>query len=444
MKNTADRSFARWTVFRAWFPVLLFALFWVNSYLNYHFGLFIRNPLRLQTHLFIGASMLAFLGGYGFGLGRPRRLLLRGPQQVWVANSGVFRSLKWLTLLTLLGACGLIVDIFVSGAGSIARTLQETENVREMFAGKTTPITTISMAFYSLAFVTYAAYYLACATHFPLPRFCHVAIYATYACLCLQSFLTANRGNFFAVITYLLFMLFYVQGESVRAVLFDARYRKWRLGLIAFTVLSLAYFIFISYHRTSEGGRTSAAYRYRPDDRYGLYSRDMDEENVTALLLTYGYMTEGYPYIDYFITKAPAFAFRPRALFGTRTLRQFNRIVPWELKRPEALNIGDSWRMKGGLSLYGWPSIWGWNLAMFGYIGGVVFMLLYGWWLGFCSGTFLRYANVGALIVCFCNYSILMNSYNALGGDVYHQFSLIAGYAIMYKVMVKQKGLRQS
>ena len=440
MVTNAQRSFFRWTWFRAWFPVLFFLVFWTNSYFNYHFGLLIRDPLMPQTHFYLWGSMLLFVMGYAIGLGRPKRVVVEHSVQVWRLNASVFKYLKWLMWITLIGAVGLIADRLLSGAGSITKTLEETEFVRQEYAGNTTVGTTVSMALYAFSFVTYATYFLAVATRYAMPRYYHWIIYGTYLSLCLSSFLTANRGNFLSVFTYVAFMIFYVQGSGIREFLLTKRYRMFRTVGIAFVALALVYFFFISRYRSTEDGLVSDASYYRPADRYGLYQTNFDEYDITAFLTTYTYMTEGYQYIDAFLKKSSVFAFRPSMLVGSRTMRQFWRFLSEGFERElAAVRVGNMWREEDGMSIHGWPTIWGWNLAMFGYVGALVFMLCYGWWMGYCSGLFLRFSNLGALMVCFANYSVLMNSYNSLGGDIFHQVSIFAGVWVLLNIRSLQQ-----
>lgn len=432
MVTNAQRSFFRWTWFRAWFPVLFFLAYWANSYFNYHFGLLIRDPLMPQTYFYLWGSMALFILGYAIGLGRPKRVMVGHSTQVWRLNENVFKYLGLLMWVTFIGAIGLVVDRLLSGAGSVAKTLKETEFVRQEYASNTTIGTTISMALYAFSFVTYSTYFLAVATRYAMPKYYHLMIYGTYVALCFSSFLTANRGNFFSVFTYVAFMIFYVQGSSLKEFLFTKRYRIFRITGIVFVILAFVYFFFISRYRSTEDGLVSDASYYRPVDRYGLYKMNFDEHDITAFLTTYTYMTEGYQYVDAFLKKAPFVSFRPSMLIGVRTLRQFWRFLPGGFERDlSAVRVGNTWRLEDGMSIYGWPTIWGWNLAMFGYFGAVLFMFCYGWWLGYCSGLFLRFASLGALMVCFANYSVLMNSYNSLGGDVFHQVAIFVGVWVL-------------
>ncbi len=432
IRNT--EPFFRWRAFRAWFPVFLFVTYWLNSYLNYHFGFLVREPLQAQTHIFLWSSMLLFVYGYALGLGKPKRMLVRDNLRVWAINKELLVHLKWLLWITFIGAAGMIVDRVLSGSGSIQQTLEETEFVREEFMGGTTLLTTICMALFLVQFVALSAYFLAGATGFKMPRYCGVLVYGVFALLCFNSFLSTNRGNFFAVLTYVFFMIFYVEGSTIKEFIVRRKYFYLRVAGVVFTTLALIYFFWVSRNRSSEDWLEHIAqYSYRDKDRYGLYQMNLEDNDVSAFLLTYSYVSEGYQYIDLFITQADAFHFSPLILVGNRTVRQFTRFLPKSIrdKKFTAVERGNYWRQSAGLSLYGWPTVWGWNLAAFGYVGGVIFMFLYGIWLGYCSGQFLRYANAGALMVCFANYSILMHSFNSLGGDVMHQFAIFVGVLIL-------------
>jgi len=434
--NNDNRTFYKWTWFRAWFPVLFFVAFWVNSYLNRNIGLLIRDPISLNTHIYLWVSMILFIVGYAIGLGKPKRILVQRNEQVWKINSMAFKWFKLLIWVTFIGCLGTIVDRILSGAGSIGATVNETEFVRTEMMENTTILTTLSMGLFMFAFMAFSIYFMAVATNYPMPNYYHWMIYGTYGMLCLTSVLIASRGFFLSVITYIAYMLFCVQGETLLGFIVKKKYFFIRLVSVSFIIFSLLYFIFISRYRGGEEGiKADTLFYYQPNDRYGLYKLDFDALNITAFLQTYSYMIEGYEYIDYFLEMSSPFAFRPAALLGGRMIRQIQRVVPEEYRRPPAaVEVGNSWRSAAGMHLFGWPTVWGWNLPMFGYIGAPLFMLFYGMWMGYCSGIFLRFANIGALMVCFANYSILMNSFNSLGGDVYHQIAIWVGIVWMYKI----------
>ncbi len=386
----------------------------------------------------MGSMRFSFLGMRS-DWAAPRWFLWNHSSQVRRLNESVFKYLGLLMWVTFVGAIGLIVDRLLSGAGSIAKTLEETEFVRQEYAGNTTVGTTISMALYAFSFVTYTTYFLAVATRYVMPKYYHLYLWNLFD-VCFSSFLSANRGNFFSVFTYVAFMIFYVQGSNIKEFLFTRRYRIFRAIGIVFVTLAFVYFFFISRYRSTEDGLVSDASYYRPVDRYGLYKANFDEYDITAFLTTYTYMTEGYQYVDAFLKKASFVSFRPSMLVGTRTLRQFWRFLPGGFERDlSAVRVGNMWRSEDGMSIHGWPTIWGWNLAMFGYFGAVMFMFCYGWWMGYCSGLFLRFSNLGALMVCFANYSVLMNSYNSLGGDVFHQVAVYIGVWVLVNTITRRR-----
>lgn len=441
MITNAQRSFFRWTWFRAWFPVLFFLAYWINSYLQYHFGLLIREKLALETYVYLWSSMLLFVIGYAQGLGRQHIEKIMVPSEGYAQNIRIFKKLNWLLWITFIGVVGLVADRLLSGAGSIEKTIHETAYVRQEFVENTTLFTTISMAVYSFSFVAYAAYFLAVAVGFRVKRSSHLLVYGSFLLLCFVSFLSVNRGNFFSIVTYILFFVIYVKGSRLKELLFSNQYQVLRLIGICFIATALVYFFFISRYRSTEDGLVSTASYYRDIDRYGVYRLNFDEHNVTAFLLTYTYMSEGYQYIDAFLKHAPAFAFRPSMLVGSRVMRQVWRFFPDDhVKELSAVIVGNQWRRDDGLSVYGWPTVWGWNLSMFGYVGGPLFMFLYGWWLGFCSGQFLKYAKMGALLISFANYSILMNSYNSLGGDIPHQVAIAVGVWLLLSDKTRHQG----
>jgi len=109
---------------------------------------------------------------------------------------------------------------------------------------------------------------------------------------------------------------------------------------------------------------------------------------------------------------------------------QVQRVFPHWM--PKAMIVQYNWRTAEDLTFAGWASIFGWNLAMFGYIGGVIFMFLLGWGIGACSGRFLRSYEVSGLLICYAGYCVLMQSYNSIGGDICHHLAIWYGLYLIF------------
>lgn len=438
--------FFRWTKFRVWFPALFFVAYWIHSFCAYHFGFVILPNLQTNTIIYLCVSMGVFLVGYSMGVNGRLGSRVTGPQSAFLMNQRVLRYEPFLRVVACIGIIGLIAGLLITGAGSIEKTLEETEFVREELSYKMTPITTISMMFHIWYFIFLSMVFLGGAIRQSYPKASYAIVLFSYAGLCFQSFLSANRGNFFAVITYAAFDIFYVRGVRIRDVLWSVKWLWVRIVVVLFVLVAFSYFFFISRYRGAEGGLTSAYFSAKDMDRYGLYSWfPADQIDITAFLGLYTYCCTGYDAIDCFVQRADPFAFRPSVLIGSRTIRQFNRVLPDSLKIYElsAVTEGNKWRSQAGIALFGWPTIWGWNLAMFGYIGAVLFMFVYGLYFGSASGEFMRYANIGALIVCFAEYNILMTSYNNIGGDVMHQCARWVGICIWMSLKGKRMYFRE-
>lgn len=432
----SQKDFARWSWFRTWFPALFFIVYWLQSFAQYYFGFLINPALSPATTFYLITAMALFIIGYACGLGGPRRVMVVDPCAAYQMNKKYLSKTNWLLLCLSIGVVGLIIGLYINGAGSIDNTLNNTSAVREEITYKMTPITTLAMCFYLPAFMALAFFYfkssLCGARNL---KWQYLVVTGIYLLLCFQSFLSANRGNFFTVITYLAFDIFYVKGVRFWKVVTGLRWLWLRCVLLGFVCVAFAYFFFISRHRGDDGGLKGYGIDYRLRDRYGLYQWfPADEMDISAFFLAASYACTGYDLIELFVKNSDYFAFRPSMLIGGRTLRQINRFLPESCYlRVTASEVGTAWKLQANANLYGWPTIWGWNMPIFGYIGSMVFMLILGILMGNASGTFLRYANVGALLVCFSLYEILMTSYNGWGGDVTHQFAFWLGLIIMCK-----------
>lgn len=426
----SNRQFFKNGNFRAWIPVFFFIAYWLNSYFHYQFGLLIRDPLRVQTHLYLVINLIVFIIMYRAGLGdNYRSCVVQRNEDVWRLNSRFFRYIPLLCVIVFISWCAMIADRFITGAGSITKTLEETAWVREEMV--LSPLTTFSMLFNIWQVVYLALYFLALASRFPIKRWVHILTWGVFLLMCFNAFLSANRGAFFTVVQYMVFLLLYVKGESIKNVLFKNSYLVIRIVVVLFCVVALSYFQFISRHRGDEGGLRAYSYDQKERDRYGLFKSNTDELDMAAFFVTYSYMSEGYQYIDLFLRHAPPFYFYPFDLLGERVMRQFRRVFPQIPEDLKCIQIGNGWRRSAGFNLYGWPTIWGWNLCMFGYIGSVIFIGLLAWWIGWCSKMFLRYKDVSYLIICLAWYLNLMVSFNNIWGDVHHHLAFLLGFILI-------------
>ena len=438
MMNDTNRQFFKVGAFRAWVPVIFFIGYWLNSYFHYQFGLLIRDPLRPQTHIYFIANLIVFILMYRLGIGVQQTCMLKQDEEVWSLNRAVFRYIPVLCAIVSLAYIVRICDRFMTGAGSIVKTLEETEFVREEITAS--PLTTIAMLFSVWEVIYWAIYFLALASRYPMKRWIHILSLGIGLSMCFLSFLSANRGNFFVVCQYIAFYLLYAKGARIKDLLWKNNYLVLRVSLIAFIAIAITYFFFISRYRGSEDGLRAYSRGYKEYDRYGLFQTNVDELDLSAFFLTYTYMSEGYQYIDLFLRRGDPFYFRPLDLVGGRVLRQFRRVIPLIPERPQSVEIGNSWRESAGYNTHGWPTIWGWNICMFGYIGGVMFMGFLAYWLGWCSQMFLKTRDVTYLITCLAWYLCLMNSFNSIWADVGHYLAYWVGFVMILNA--KRRWLR--
>ena len=422
--TTPARPPVRGSAFQAWFPAVPFLFYWIATLLLYQFGPIVNDELRPQTLVFVIGGLTCFALGYGSGV-RGRRPAAAA--SVARETALAYSWLRWAAPAALLGIAGLVADRLLSGAGSPGLTLMETQYVREEFAWNTTWITTLSVVPYCFSLVSLTAYFL-CLRRRPLPRAMHAMIFAQLALHAFNTFLSANRGNFYWLPTYWLFYIFLVRGSSIRAFLFSRALRVTRLAFIGLLVIAVSYIYFIARHRNSEGYLTYLANTNAQSLRYDL--PDIDTPTLGALINLMQYGTHQYGFIDAFLERADPLAFNPVSLLGGRVLDQIRKVVPdYE---PQERIIADQWISEAGLPPWAWPSVFGWLLAMFGYVGAAAFLALLGFAGGWLARTYLSTGSFAVLLLLFCLYTALNLSYLWIGGDLQQNTGYVVGLGLLY------------
>jgi oligosaccharide repeat unit polymerase len=417
------RSASAVRTLQQWFPALPLLIYWIGTLILYEYGPVINPALRPQTYAYILGGLACFALSYALGIGRRRPGSPRF-QQREVAFAELW--LRWTAPAALFGAGGLVVDRLLSGAGSLSRTLSETEYVREEFVANTTWLTTISVAPYTLSLVAIAAYFV-CLKHRRVSRSLHLMILAQMALLAYNAILSVNRGVLLWLLTYWIFYLFFVEGMSVRGFLFSRNYRATRAAFVLFVIASVGYMYFIARYRNSEMYLRYLASTEVIDERYGLAG--IDAPAAGALISLVGYGTHEFIFIDAFLERAEPLAFYPGFLVGSRVLDQIRRIDP--AFETQAEITGRLWINDAGLPPFAWPSVFGWLLTMFGSVGAAVFLALLGFVYGRLVRTYIVTHTFGAMVLVFCLYTSLNMSYNWIGGDLPQNVGYLVGAALL-------------
>lgn len=440
-KNSAsigtEYSFFKVTWFRAWFPALPFLAYWLLTFLLYEYGPLINPSLSLTTYFYLFVCMLLFLFGYMRGLKFRKTILIEPhPENVILVNNYVRKLMRFLLPLSFLGTLGFVIDRIISGAGSFAKTIYETQYVRTDELS-TTFLTTISVLPYSFSLIAITLYFYCYAMHWRISRISSICFWGIIVALCLNAFLSANRGNIFWILIYILFWFYFVQGESSSRLLRDRAYRYLRIVLLFFLVLFVSYSFFISRNRNTELFLNYEAQRYSMIDRYGLFATNIDPLNLAAGLQLATYGTHQYEFIDVFVMNSEPFAFHPSMLAGGRILDQIKRFDSEYV--PEASEVAKEWISLAGLPPFAWPSIFGWLLVLFGYIGAPTFMLILGLVYSSFVGHFLRHFDAASLILIFCMFAALNMSFNWIGGDFTNNMGYLVGSFLLIKTRKKLK-----
>ena len=415
-------------------------MYWGGAFLLRELGPVEQPPLSTATYAYLAASCFLFVVGYRLGLLRFEGRERPADESVRLSNRVVLRHLRLFCALGVLGGLGLVADLVISGSGSVERTLRSTETVRS--AMETTALTTVSVVPYAFSFVGLAFYFYAISMRWRMGWTTHALAWGMPVLALATAFLSVNRGQFFWVATYVAFLAFFVEGLRWRDFVRRGWYRRGLVLFGVFAVVAGAYVYFIARNRSTvenleATGRRTFGHVNEDSVVAGL---DAADRGVVAQLVDYA--THEFVFTDAFMERADPFAFRPSFLLGARLLSQIKRLYPEY--QVGAMEVGFAWLRDADLSPSGWPSIFGWNLVMFGYVGGVVFMFLFGFLMGHLVGHYLCYRHVGSLVITFCLYAALNISFNNIGGDFNHNFGYLYGTYLLatYTVPVHRRRLR--
>ncbi|MRR30906.1 oligosaccharide repeat unit polymerase, partial [bacterium] len=404
---------------RMWMPVVPFLVFWAIAFAMYEIGPLVNPRLAPETYAYLLSAVGALVVGY--------LLAVKTKNQVRASQSRreTRRAqvlVRWTAPVSAIGTAGLVLDRLLSGAGSVSKTIFETQSVRDFEAQNTTIITTISVAPYSLSFVAIACFFYCKGAHVQISRVTTWSIYTQIALVAFNAFLTANRGSFFWIATYWLFYWLFVRSNTIRSWLRTMRPRE-RIVYLLFVIVGVVYSIFIARNRNSDDYLSWLARSARENARFDTGNYEEATVGTFVGLLTYG--THQFEYVDAFLERAEPLAFRPILLIGGRTLDQVRRVDPSFGRGAE--DLAHRWIFEAGLSPYGWPSVFGWPLAMFGSIGAVAFFGLLGWTFGAVVKRYVTRREVGMLIVAFCLFQAMNMSFAWIGGDTTHNVGYATG-----------------
>lgn len=401
-------------------------VYWVVAFLLYLWGPLSMPRLSDATYWYLGTSAICFVSGYFVGLRRFHGRQALNAVQDRCCNGFVPHVVQPFLVLAFLGGVGYNLDLILTGSGSITRTLAETAEVRESL--RTSWLTTVSVIPDAFSLVGICFYFFLLARNWAMPRLTHWLAWGTLLMALLKAFLSVNRGQFFWVAMYVLFFVVVIHPRPLAELLRSRAYRWGAVLSICFLAGTVAYVLFIARHRTDDrtlrqlGNRSAHA----SDSEFFRGLTDVEAGTVAQIVQ---YATHEFVYTDAFVRRGDLFELRPTFLLGSRLLSQVKRVNPsYEI---EAYRVGMDWLEREGLSTAGWPSVFGWNVVMFGLVGGVAFMLLLGWLFGSAVGHYVAVGHVGSLVVAFCMYGALNVSFNNIGGDFAHNFGYLFGIYLL-------------
>lgn len=414
---------------RLWLPVLPFLLFWALAFVAYQFGPIINIDLSWQTYVYLLCAYGGVILGYRLALGRTRVLQATPGQE---ERKRARWLLEWTAPLSALGTAGLVLDRLLSGAGSVERTLFETQTVREVENQATTVLTTVSVAPYSFWLVTLACYFYCRVAGVRIGKVTASLVYLQLALVAFNAFLSANRGVYFWISTYWLFFILFLYPGGLKEFRRRATSRE-KIALCAFVALGVIYSAFIARRRNSEEYLQSLAQEARRSTRVELAAYEDEAVGTFTALLVYG--THQFSYIDAFVARAEPLAFRPEPLVGGRLLDQLRRFDNSLGRESEIVFTG--WIRSAGLSEWGWASVWGYSLPMFGWLGSIAFFFALGHTFGLGVRRYIERAEIGLAVLLFSFYAALNMSFNWIGGDTTHNLGYVVGVLLL---MTRKRG----
>jgi hypothetical protein len=157
--------------------------------------------------------------------------------------------------------------------------------------------------------------------------------------------------------------------------------------------VAISYFFFIARNRNNWSTLAAIGRANGESMRYSIGSYNDEDLGAIAQLVYYG--THEFTYIDAYVRHGEWLGFRPAGLFGMRVTAQINRFVPAFV--PEAKKIGVSWMEIEGLSEFGWPSIFGVPIPIFGLLGSMLFFCGLGTFAGWVMRGLSTYTAIRLL-----------------------------------------------
>jgi len=411
-----------------WFPVLPFLGYWVFSYLAFHFGPFVTPELDFATHVYFVSCIVIFVIAYHFGLGTRLTII---DHHFSRDNIVALKLLKITSWLTFIGTMLLLVDRMSSGAGSFYLVKNNMADIREIYAGNTTFLTTFGALPQSFYLVTLASYFYCGMRMLPIPRFVHLLIFATFVCQVLNMILSANRG---ALLWIALYALFYA-GFCIRINLFKVKFIRKNVFKIALAVVcvisSWMYFLYVAQHRVVD---TTAMYLGREAShllKYQFVSDSVDYAALGAQHQLFYYFTHGFVYIDAILKNAPVINLDLLSPLGIRVESQIARFFPgyvFPAKKDILFSVESA-----GLSRFGWPSTFGAAPAFFGIIGSLLFFYALGFVAGYSTRRCIRSNRLGWLIIVFTIYASLNISFDWILRDFEQYVAMFVGIYLVRK-----------
>jgi len=402
-----------------WFPIIPFLAYWVSTFILRIIGPYYHNRLETKTYIYLFLCMFLFVFFYFNNVKNTFRLF-KNPHKYQVIKA--YNWLKWTALFSLIGESGFIIDRLITGAGSISKTLYETEYVRAYYNQNTSILTTISVIPQSLLFIALTTYFYCISYRLKIKKWIHICIILQLLLIVFNSFLMTDRGSIFWILTYLAFYVFFVRGASIKKFLIARDYLIIRTILSVGIAILCIYSFFIAQKRNEKSVIRDLIVLSDINRRYPINIKKPENEAAFYQLVQYG--THEYDYIDAFVRNGEILAFRPDSFFGMRFYLQIARFIPDYI--PKGKRIALEWMEKEGLSPSGWPSVFGCTIPFFGFLGSFIFFAIVGGFTGRMVRRYNNHGEFGALLIIFCLYSGLNRSFDWIFGD----FSQLAGFLI--------------
>lgn len=392
-----------------WIPVSPLLLYWMIAYFLFNFGVFKTPEIEIETHIYFIAYLALFSIAYYIGLRKPRKYLESNFLDSY-HDAKTIKILRYSSFLFFIGALLYLYDRLSSGAGSLELVQEELYNIRGEYSKNTSLITTLGVIPFSAKIICFGVLFYRRYKNFSIPLSAQFFIAFGIFSELYNMVLGANRGALLFYIYYLAFFIFFVTGFELKEI-FTKKKSVLYLSIVFLAVyMANQYFLWVAENRVvlhvAERVGMEAFYALKDQSMF----RNYDYAALGAIHQIHYYLTHGFEYTNAIIKHAPIINFDIFSALGTRVEGQIQRFSP-EFIFPARSDLL-RWIDIEGLMLSGWPSIFGYSMALFGIFGSLILSPLFGYIFGSLVKNWSCDGDFGSFLLVFLIYVSLILSFD--------------------------------